>query len=110
MKTDIKGIALVWVIDGQCLYDLPLNREHAEMFLATDNVVDISAQHPDHNGITVALRKGEEVLTEFQTSEYFGSILLSNPKVLDLSAYPDGNKVISPDATFDGEKFISLTR
>ena len=105
-KTDVKGIALVWVIDGQCLYDLPLNREFAEIFLATDNVVDISASYPEHEGITVQLRKADQVLEEFQTSEYFGNILLSNPQVLDLSAYPNGNKVLSPNATFDGEKFI----
>lgn len=105
VKSDVKGIALVWVIDGQCLYDLPLNKEYADVFLATDNVVDISANYPDHDGITVQLRKGEQVLEEFQTSEYFGSILLSNPQVLDLSAYPGGNAVLSPNATFDGEKF-----
>lgn len=105
-KTDVKGMALVWVIDGQCLYDLPLNKEYADLFLATDNVVDISDRYPDHEGITVELRKGDAVLEEFQTSEYFGSILLSNPLVLDLSKYPGGNTIISPNATFDGEKFI----
>ena len=106
VKTDVPGLALVWVIDGQCLYDLPLNRGYAEMFLNTDSVVDISADYPEHAGITVQLKKGEDVLGEFQTSEYFGSILLSNPLILDLSKYPGGNKVVSPNATFDGEKFI----
>ena len=55
-------------------------------------------------------KKGEEVLEEFQTSEYFGSILLSNPTVLDLSAYPGGSTIISPNAIFDGEKFISINK
>lgn len=107
VKTEVKGKALVWVIDGQCLYDLPLNKEYADMFLETDNVVDISSSYPDHDGLTVQLRKGEEVLEELQTSEYFGSILLSDPQVLDLSAYPGGNSVLSPNAMFDGEKFIT---
>lgn len=110
VKTEVKGTALVWIIDGQCLYDLPLNKEYADLFLDTDNVVDISDQYPDHIGLTVQLKKGEEVLEEFQTSEYFGSILLSNPTVLDLSAYPGGSTIISPNAIFDGEKFISINK
>lgn len=110
VKSDVKGVAIVWVIDGQCLYDLPLNKEYADIFLETDNVLDISEQYPDHNGLTVQLRKGEAVLEEFQTSEYFGSILLSDPLVIDLSTYPGGNAVVSPYATFDGEKFISLNK
>ena len=109
VKTDVPGLALVWIIDNQCLYDLPLNRNYAEMFLNTDNVLDISAQYPEHDGITVQLRKGEEVLEEFKTSEYFGSILLSDPTVLDLSSFPGGNAVVSPNATFDGERFIPST-
>ena len=106
VKTDIKGKALVWIIDGQCLYDLPLNIEYAEIFLNTDNVIDVSNNYPEHYGITVQLRKGEEVLEEFKTSEYFGSILLSNPLVLDLGKYPGGNTILSPNAIFDGQKFI----
>ena len=106
VKSDIKGNALVWVIDGQCLYDLPLNKDIADMFLQMDNAVDVSANYPEHEGITVQLRKGVEILEEFQTSEYFGSILLSNPQVLDLASYPGGNTIISPNAIFDGEKFI----
>ena len=107
VKTDIKGIALVWVIDGQCLYDLPLNKQYADIFLNIDGVIDISNQYPEYNGITLQLKKENEVLEEFQTSEYFGSILLSNPQVLDLSLYPGGNTIISPNATFDGEKFLA---
>lgn len=107
VKTDIKGIALVWVIDGQCLYDLPLNKQYADIFLNADNVIDISNQHTEHDGITVQIKKGNEILEEFQTSEYFGTILLSNPQVLDLSLYAGGNTITSPNATFDGEKFLA---
>lgn len=110
VKSDIKGVAIVWIIDEQCLYDLPLNKEYADIFLETDNVLDVSEQYPDHNGLTVQLRKGDTVLEEFQTSEYFGSILLSEPLVLDLSTYPGGNTVVSPYAKFDGEKFIPLNK
>ena len=98
--------ALVWVIDGQCLYDAPLLVEHAEAFLSANEVVDISSDYPDHDGLVIRLLKDGETLLELKTSEYFGNILLSDPQVLDLSAYPYGRYVISPHATFDGEKFI----
>lgn len=104
------GIALVWVIDGDCLYDLPLSVDHANMFLNTTSVIDISDQYPDHNGFTVRLMENDEILEDFQTTEYFGSILLSNPQVLKLLDYPYGRYVESPNAKFDGEKFIITNR
>ena len=105
-----QSIALVWVIDSQCLYDLALLNLHANMFLNNDQVIDISAQYPEHNGITVRFMKNGNVLEDFQTSEYFGSILLSSPQLVDLDIYPYGRYVVSPDAQFDGEKFIILNR
>lgn len=101
------GIALVWVIDGQCLYDLPLYPIDADMFMNHDEVVDISNLYPEHDGITVAFYRAGELINEFQTTEYFGSILLSNPLVLNLANYEGGISVMSPYATFDGEKFIN---
>jgi len=105
-----QSIALVWVIDSQCLYDLALLNLHANMFLNNDQVIDISAQYPEHNGITVRFMKNGNVLEDFQTSEYFGSVLLSSPQLVDLDIYPYGRYVVSPDAQFDGEKFIILNR
>jgi hypothetical protein len=104
------GVPLVWVIDGQCVYDIPTLNEHAEMFVLSDEVLDISEDYPDHEGITIRFVKDGETVNELQTSEYFGSILLSNPQVLSLFDYPYGRYVVSPNATFDGEKFIILGR
>ena len=104
------GIPVVWVIDGQCLYDLPLTAEHAQIFFDTTEVIDISADYPDHDGITVRLLKNNTILTELATSEYFGSILLSNPQVINMIMYPYGRYVESPNATFDGEKFNITNR
>lgn len=101
------GIALVWVIDGQCLYDLPLHPVDADMFMNYDEILDISNNYPNHDGITVAFYRAGELIDEFQTTEYFGSILLSNPLVLNLANYEGGISVMSPYATFDGEKFIN---
>lgn len=106
----VRGIALVWVINGDCLYDLPLSVEHAEIFMSADEVQDISADYPEHDGIVVRLLQQGETKLELMTTEYFGSILLSNPQVLNLLDYPYGDYVVSPFAKFDGEKFIILNK
>lgn len=106
----VKGVPLVWVIDGDCLYDLPVWKEYEDMFLNSDNVIDVSSEYPDHNGITVRFIKNGNIINDLKTTEYFGSILLSNPLVLNLGDYPYGRYVISPNAKFDGEKFIITNR
>jgi hypothetical protein len=106
----VQGIALVWVIDGDCLYDLPLSVEHAEIFMSADEVQNISSEYPEHEGMVVRLLQQGETKLELMTTEYFGSILLSNPQVLNLLDYPYGDYVVSPFAKFDGEKFIILNK
>jgi hypothetical protein len=104
------GTPLVWVIDEQCLYDLPLSKEHAAIFVEATEVVDISDEYPEHDGITVRFLKDGEILEEFQTSEYFGSVLLSEPLVLDLQNYAYGMYVESPNAMFVNNEFVILDR
>ena len=103
-----RGVPLVWVIDTQCLYDLPLSQEHATIFTEADEVVDISAEHPEHDGFTVRFLKNGQILEELKTSEYFGSILLSDPLVLNLANYPYGIYVMSPNALFINNEFVIL--
>jgi hypothetical protein len=104
------GVALCWIIDGDCLYDIPTWQEYVEMFTAHDEVIDISADYPEHDGITVQFIKNGQAVNKLQTSEYFGSILLSNPLVINLIDYPYGRYVVSPHAIFDGEKFTITNR
>ena len=108
----IQGIGnpLVWVIDGDCLYDLAVKTEYISMFTESDEVADVSNEYPVHNGLTVRFIKNGETVEDFQTSEYFGNILLSNPQVVSLFNYPYGHFVVSPNAKFDGEKFIITNR
>jgi hypothetical protein len=103
-----KGVPLVWVLDTQCVYDLPLSAEHAAIFTEATEVVDISEDHPEHDGVTVRFIKDGQVLEELQTSEYFGSILLSSPQVLSLLDYPYGMYVSSPNAMFVDNEFVIL--
>jgi hypothetical protein len=100
------GVPLVWIIGEDCLYDYPLSVEHSKMFLEHDKIIDISEQYADHEGITVRFMKNGEVLEELQTSEYFGSILLSNPLVLNLNDYAYGYYVQSPNAKFINNEFV----
>lgn len=104
------GKALVWIIDGQCLYDMPVFTEYVSLFTESDEIIDISDEYPDYDGTVVKFVKDGQDLEEFATSEYFGSILLSEPQILDLNDYPYGRYVQSPHATFDGEKFIITNR
>lgn len=106
----IKGVAIVWVIDGDCLYDIPVLEEYADMFFNHDQVIDISSEYPEHEGIVVRFIKDNQIINELKTSEYFGNILLSNPLVLGLNEWPYGRFVQSPNAKFDGEKFIITDR
>jgi hypothetical protein len=78
--------------------------------MSSDEVIDISADYPEHDGITLRFVKDGQEVESFQTTEYFGSILLSDPLVVKLGDYPYGRYVISPDAKFDGEKFIITNR
>ena len=104
------GIPLVWIIDGQCLYDLGTKAEYVSVFTESDEVLDVSDEYPDYDGVTVRFIKNGEAVEDFQTSEYFGTILLSEPQVLSLFDYPYGHFVQSPNAEFDGEKFIITDR
>jgi|APGre2960657373_1045057.scaffolds.fasta_scaffold254427_2 hypothetical protein len=104
------GNPLVWIIDGDCLYDFAVKAEYISMFTESDEVIDVSNQYPEHNGLTVRFIKNEQIIEDFQTSEYFGSILLSEPQIVSLFNYPYGHFVVSPDAKFDGNKFIITNR
>ena len=103
-------MAYTWVIDGDCLYDLPLTLEHAKMFVDHDEVIDVSDLYPSENKITVRFKKDGNIIEDFQTSEYFGSILLSSPQVVDLVLYPYGRYVQGTNAKFNGNQFIILDR
>jgi hypothetical protein len=103
-----RGVPLVWVIDTQCVYDLALSQEHAAIFTNADEILDISEDYPEHNGVTVRFLKEGQLLEELQTSEYFGSVLLSSPQVLSLLDYPYGMYVSSPNAMFINNEFVIL--
>lgn len=102
------GIAIGFLIDNHLLYDIPAWKEWGDLVMNADEIIDISTQYPNHSGITVAFKKNNVVTGEFQTTEYFGSILLSNPMIVDLEAYPNGAHVIAPYAKLIDGRFESI--
>jgi hypothetical protein len=101
-----EGIALAWVIGEDVLYDVPLPLATGKLFLECTRVEDVSVEYSEHEGISVRLFKGDAVLTDLQTSEYFGSILLSKPKVVNLDNHKNGSFVVSPNAKFINYEFV----
>ena len=63
------GDALVWIINEDCLYDLPVLAEHVSMFTESDRVLDVSDLYPEHDEITVRFIKDGQTVEDFQTSE-----------------------------------------
>lgn len=98
--------ALCWVIDGECLYDMAINDQYATLFLLNDSIEDVSELYPDNAGITVRFIKDDTIMEDFNTSEYFGNILLSPHKVINLLGHAYGNYVTSPYANFINNEFV----
>jgi hypothetical protein len=104
-RDKLAGAPLVFVIDGECLYNFNATLYGIDLFTKNKGITDISSDYPEHDGSTLQIIKENDEIEVYQTNEYFGSILLSNPTVLDLNEYPYGYYVMAPNATFDGEKF-----
>ena len=106
---EIPGIAFALVIDGDVLYTAPVWATFGQVLLNATGFRDVSSTYPEHIGMTVEILSNEEVVETWQTTEYVGSILLSNPLILDLSKYENGGYVEDLKASFDGTKFIIRT-
>jgi hypothetical protein len=98
---------LAWVIGEDVVFVIAVNRQTALMFVEHDEIIDISNQYPEHDGITVQFKKNNVVIDELQTTEYFGSILLSSPKVINLGTHKRGHMVDVP-AKFINNDFVVL--
>jgi hypothetical protein len=109
-RDKLKGAPLVFVIDGECLYDYVFTEEGVDLLTKNKGIRNVSSEHPSHDGSTLEIIKENDEVELYQTNEYFGSILLSEPLIVNSTQYPYGHHVVSPDASFDGEKFIIKNR
>ena len=106
---EIPGMPIALVIDGEVLYTAPVWSSFGQILLDATEFRDVSSTYPTHDGITIEILSNEEVVETWQTSEYVGSILLSEALILDLSKYENGGHVEDLKASFDGTKFIIRT-
>ena len=106
---EIPGMPIALVIDGEVLYTAPVWSSFGQILLDATEFRDVSSTYPTHDGITIEILSNEEVIETWQTSEYVGSILLSEALILDLSQYENGLHVEDLKASFDGTKFIIRT-
>ena len=106
---EIPGMPVAFVIDGEVLYTAPVWSTFGQILLDATEFRDVSSTYPEHAGITLEILSNEEVIETWQTTEYVGSILLSEALILDLSKYENGNSVEDLKASFDGTKFIIKT-
>ena len=102
---DERGAALAFIIDEDVVYAAPFYNWAADMILRADSFVEVS-QDVASETITLSILENEIELDQLQTTEYFGSILLSNPIIKDLNAYPYGRYVSPPNARFVNNEFI----
>ena len=103
---DILGMPIALVIDKEVLYTAPVLHTFGQILLNATNFKDVSSMYPDHNGITIEILLGEQVVETWQTTEYVGSIILSNALILDIGQYDNKEYVDDLNSTFDGTKFI----
>jgi hypothetical protein len=104
---DERGSALAFIIDEDVVYDAPFYNWAADMFIRADSFVEISQDNAT-DSIVISILENEVELDQLQTTEYFGSILLSNPTIKDLNAYAYGRYVIAPNAKFVNNEFVIL--
>jgi hypothetical protein len=103
---EVLGIPIALVIDGEVLYTSAVWGTFGQLLLDATGFRDVSSTYPEHVGMTVEILSGEEVVETWQTTEYVGSILLSDPLILDIGQYENKEYVDDLKATFDGTKFI----
>jgi len=106
----IPGVPIAFIIEEDNLYDLAVSREHSKLFFEYDEVIDISDQYPDHDGIVIRFLKNNEILEELKTTEYFGSILLSNPLIVNYMCHPYGHYAESLYSKFINYEFVLINR
>jgi hypothetical protein len=103
---DVKGIALGFVIDTYLVYDLATWDWVANIITSSDDVVDVTEEYSNLLGLVVEFKRDGIAVERLHTSEYFGSILLSNPLILNMGDYENGSDVMYPNARFIDNKFV----
>jgi hypothetical protein len=98
--------ALAFVIGEDVPYTIAASKLGADLFLGFTDAIDVSENFPENDGITIKFMNNETELETLHTSEYFGSILLSNPKVINLVKHKRGYATGEPAKFIDNEFYV----
>lgn len=105
------GVPLSFIINEENLYDIALSKNNSLLFLNASEFIDNSYKYPEHNGIVIGiLNKSGDTVEEFFTSEYFGSILLSNPLIVNYLCHAYGRYAESLKSKFIDYDFVIYNR
>lgn len=102
-----RAAALAFIIGEDVVYDAPFYDWAADMFLRADSFIEVT-QETQSDKIIISILENNVELDQLETTEYFGSILLSNPTIKDLNSYAYGRYVVSPHAKFINNEFVVL--
>jgi hypothetical protein len=104
---ETNNLPLAFIIDQEVLYTIPTSNLGSDLFLNFTDAVDVSEDFPENDGLTIRFMNDETELETLHTSEYFGSILLSNPRVINLLNHKRGYATGTP-ANFINNEFYVL--
>lgn len=102
-----RAAALAFIIGEDVVYDAPFYDWAADMFLRADSFIEVT-QETQSDKIIISILENDVELDQLETTEYFGSILLSNPTIKDLNSHAYGRYVVSPHAKFINNEFVVL--
>ena len=98
---------LAFIIEEDVLYCYPFNERGAYLSLNFTDAIDVSGDIPSNeSNLTIKLMNNEVELETLQVSEYFGSILLSNPKIVNVLNHKRGYATGAPAKFIDNEFYV----
>jgi hypothetical protein len=102
-----KNVApLAFIIEEDVLYTMATSSTGASLFLNYTDSLDVSEDFPENQGLTIKFLDNGLDLQILNTSEYFGSILLSNPKVVNLLNHKRGYATGEPAKFINNEFYV----
>jgi hypothetical protein len=105
-RGETNNLPLAFVIDQDVLYTIATSNLGGNLFLDFTDAIDVSEDFPENDGLTIKFMNNETELETLHTSEYFGSILLSNPRVINLLNHKRGYATGEPANFIDNEFYV----
>jgi hypothetical protein len=105
-RGETNNLPLAFIIDEDVLYTIATSNLGGNLFLDFTDAVDVSDNFPENEGLTIKFMADNTELETLHTSEYFGSILLSNPRVINLLNHKRGYATGEPAKFIDNQFYV----